>query len=44
MAGVRFRIDRIFDVGLGYKFLAAFPYDGKYVATHAVQATFTVKF
>jgi opacity protein-like surface antigen len=43
-AGVRFRINPMFDVGVGYKFLADFPNSGRYIATHAVEATFSVKF
>jgi opacity protein-like surface antigen len=44
MAGVRFRINPMCEAGLGYKFLADFPNSGRYIATHAVQATFSVKF
>ena len=44
MAGVRFHLNSISDFGLGYKFLADFPSDGKYIATHSVVACFTVKF
>jgi hypothetical protein len=44
MGGVRFRINSFGDVGVGYKFLADFPNSGKYIATHAVVATFTVRF
>jgi|ERR1700722_362011 len=44
MGGVRFRLDSNIDLGLGYKFLAAFPNEGRYIATHAVGATFTVRF
>lgn len=44
MGGVRFRINSFCDAGIGYKFLADFPSDGKYIATHAALATFTVRF
>jgi opacity protein-like surface antigen len=44
MAGVRFRLNSMIDFGVGYKFLADFPSEGKYIATHAAQATFTVRF
>jgi opacity protein-like surface antigen len=44
MAGVRFRLNRISNVGLGYKFLAAFPNQGQYIGTHSVLASFTVRF
>lgn len=44
MAGVRFRLNAFSDLGLGYKFLAAFPDEGRNIETHAVEAVFTVKF
>jgi len=44
MAGVRFRLNPISDVGIGYKFLAAIPSEGSYIGTHAIMASFTVKF
>jgi len=44
MAGVLLRLNSNMDVGLGYKFLADFPDKGKYIATHAVTANFTVRF
>ncbi len=44
MGGVRFRLHPNMDLGLGYKFLADFPNEGKYIATHAVMASLTVKF
>jgi opacity protein-like surface antigen len=44
MGGVRFRVNAISDVGLGYKFLADFPNEGRYIATHSVTASFTVRF
>ena len=44
MAGVRFRINSMADVGLGYKFLADFPASGQYIGTHSALATFTVRF
>jgi len=44
MAGVKFRINSMSEVGLGYKFLADFPVHGSYIGTHAVSAPFTVRF
>lgn len=44
MGGVRFRLNDRMDVGLGYKYLAAFPNEGKYIGTHSVMANFTVRF
>jgi opacity protein-like surface antigen len=44
MGGVRFKINSMIDVGMGYKFLAAFPSEGRYIATHAALATVTVRF
>jgi opacity protein-like surface antigen len=44
MAGVRFRINSLTEVGLGYKFLAAFPGSGSYIGTHSALATFTLRF
>lgn len=44
MAGVRFCITPISDLGLGYKFLADFPSEGSYLGTHSVSVTFTVRF
>jgi opacity protein-like surface antigen len=44
MGGVRFRLNSLCDVGVGYKFLADFPSSGKYVPTHDILASFTVKF
>jgi opacity protein-like surface antigen len=44
MAGIRFRLNSVSDVGFGYKFLAAFPNSGTYIGTHAALATFTVRF
>ena len=44
MVGVRFRITPISEVGVGYKFLAAFPNEGSTLTTHAVQASFTLHF
>jgi opacity protein-like surface antigen len=44
MAGVRFRLNASSELGLGYKFLAAFPGEGRYIATHSVAASFTIKF
>jgi hypothetical protein len=44
MAGVRFRLSPISDLGLGYKFLAAFPGDGRNTATHAVGISLTLRF
>ncbi len=44
MAGVRFQIAPNVEVGVGYKFLAAFPNQGKYIATHAAAFTFSVRF
>jgi opacity protein-like surface antigen len=44
MAGVRFRLNALSDVGVGYKFLADFPNSGRYIGTHAVEACFTVRF
>jgi len=44
LAGVRFRLNSRCDVGVGYKFLADFPDRGKYLATHAAMASFTMRF
>jgi opacity protein-like surface antigen len=44
MGGVRFQIAPNVDVGVGYKFLATFPSEGKYFATHAASFTFTFRF
>jgi hypothetical protein len=44
MAGVRFRINSVSDLGLGYKFLAAFPGEGGYIGTHSVSASFSLRF
>jgi hypothetical protein len=44
MAGIRFRLNAMSDVGFGYKFLAAFPNSSSYIGTHAAVATFTVRF
>jgi hypothetical protein len=44
MGGVRFRLNSMCDVGVGYKFLADFPSSGKYLPTHDLLASFTVKF
>jgi opacity protein-like surface antigen len=43
-AGVRFRLNSMSDMGVGYKFLAAFPSEGRYIGTHAAEFTFTVRF
>jgi opacity protein-like surface antigen len=44
MGGVRFQLAANIDLGVGYKFLAAFPDEGKYIATHAAAVSFTVRF
>jgi hypothetical protein len=44
MCGVRFRLDSHIEFGAGYEFLADFPNSGRYIATHAALATFTVRF
>jgi len=45
VAGVNFRLNPVTEVGLGYKYLAAFPGGGNgNTATHAVLATFNLKF
>jgi opacity protein-like surface antigen len=44
MAGVRFRLAPNVELGVGYKFLAAFPSEGRYIATHAAAASFSVRF
>jgi opacity protein-like surface antigen len=44
MGGVRFQIAPNVDVGVGYKFLATFPSEGRYFATHAASFTFTFRF
>jgi opacity protein-like surface antigen len=44
LGGVRFRINSNMDPGLGYEFLADFPNEGRYLATHSVMAGFTVTF
>jgi hypothetical protein len=44
MCGVSFRLNARTDVSLGYKYLAAFPDQGKYIGTHSVMANFTMKF
>jgi len=43
-AGVRFRLNPWTEMGVGYKFLADFPSHGDYVPTHAILASFTLKF
>jgi opacity protein-like surface antigen len=44
MAGVRFRLNAICELGFGYKFLAAFPSEGRYFGTHSASVTFTLRF
>jgi opacity protein-like surface antigen len=44
IAGLRFRLNSAFEPGLGYKYLAYFPGQGASLGTHAVQASFSVKF
>ena len=44
MIGVRFRLNPMSELGVGYKFLAAFPDHGSYVGTHSVSASFTMRF
>jgi hypothetical protein len=44
MCGVSFRLNARTEVSLGYKYLAAFPDEGKYIGTHSVMANFTMKF
>jgi opacity protein-like surface antigen len=44
MAGVHFRLNPVAEVGFGYKYLADFPDEGWAVATHAVEASFRVRF
>jgi opacity protein-like surface antigen len=44
MAGIRFRLNSLCDVGFGYKFLADFPNEGKYIGTHSAQAVFALRF
>jgi hypothetical protein len=43
-ARVRFRLNAISDLGLGYKFLTAVPNEGRYIGTHAASASFTLRF
>jgi hypothetical protein len=43
-AGVRFKLNDHFELGVGYKFLACFPNDVDYLGTHSVLATFTWRF
>ena len=43
MAGVRFPLSPICDLGVGYKFLAAFPGEGT-IMTHAALVNFTLRF
>jgi len=44
LGGVRFKVSARCDVGVGYKFLAAFPAEGKYIGTHSVGASFSMRF
>ena len=44
MAGVRFHLSPFMSVGVEYKYLAAIPSEGSYIATHAVMASFTARF
>ncbi|HEV7924793.1 MAG TPA: outer membrane beta-barrel protein [Verrucomicrobiae bacterium] len=44
MGGVRFRLAPNIELGVGYKFLADFPSEGRYIATHAAAATLSVWF
>ena len=43
-AGVRFPLNPVCDLGVGYKFLAAFPSQGYNVPTHAIFASLTLRF
>ena len=43
MASVRFHLSPVCDLGLGYKFLAAFHADGT-IMTHAAWVNFAVRF
>jgi opacity protein-like surface antigen len=43
-AGLRFRLNSFTDMGLGYQFLAAFPSEGRYVGTHSVTASVSMRF
>jgi hypothetical protein len=44
MAGIRFKLNRVAEPGLGYKFPAAFPGGDNNVYTHAVLASFSLNF
>jgi opacity protein-like surface antigen len=44
LAGVRFRLNGFSELGLEYKILAEFPNEGRYVATHSVSATVSMRF
>lgn len=44
MAGIRFKLNPVAELGLGYKFLAALPGGGNNVYTHAVLASFSLNF
>jgi opacity protein-like surface antigen len=44
IVGVRFRINPITDLGVEYKYIAAFPNEGSTLQTHAIMASFNMKF
>jgi len=44
MAGIRFQLAPNVSLGVGYQFLADFPSQGRYIATHAVGASFMIRF
>ena len=44
MAGVRFKLSDSAELGVGYKFMAAFPSGYDYLGTHAVSLTFVLRF
>ncbi len=44
IVGVRFRLNPITELGFEYKYLAAFPDQGSTIQTHAILASFTIRF
>ena len=44
MAGIRFKITNNAELGVGYKFLAAWPSNVDYVGTHSASVTFVIRF
>jgi opacity protein-like surface antigen len=44
MAGVRFKLSESAEIGVGYKFLGAWPSNVDFLGTHAASVTFVVRF